>query len=373
MSLREIFCQDKALGVLQRAYGLGRMAHAYVFAGAEGVGKFKTAREWAKMLLCLEPVSEGDFADSCGSCESCRMFEADSHPDFGQVYKELLEFTKDGKGRTIPIDLPKAVIQEFLIDKVSVRPTLSPRKVFVVREGEKLNAASQNSLLKVLEEPPGYCCIILLCTRLEKLLPTTRSRCQTIRFGPISEGRIIEKLRELGIDEEQVAYWAGLAEGSLGRACLWAQLELGGAGLYETKRRVIESLCGFGYSESVGLAERLLTESKRITGVWVDLDKNTSKSDIGRRAQKTLVRFIISGLHDAMTLNLGHATQGITNFDQKGQIEALAGDYDGEIFAEKIADCYRALRQIESAVNEKLIFERLLLNVAGSGRIGSLG
>lgn len=373
MSLREIFCQDRALGVLQGAYGLDRMAHAYIFAGTEGVGKFKTAREWAKMLLCLEPVSEGDFADSCGSCESCRMFEADSHPDFHHVYKELLEYTKDGKGKTIPIDLPKAVIQEFLIDKVSVRPTLSPRKVFVVREGEKLNAASQNSLLKVLEEPPGYCCIILLCTRLEKLLPTTRSRCQTIRFGPIAQAKIMEKLRELGVEEKQVAYWAGLAEGSLGRACLWAQLELGGAGLYQTKKRLIESLSSFKYYESVALAEHLSTESKRIAGFWADADKKTSKSDIGRRAQKTVVRFIISGLHDAMALNLGHATQSITNFDQKGQIEALAGDYNGEILAEEIADCYRSLRQIESAVNEKLIFERLLLTLAGSGRIGSLG
>ncbi|GAH35818.1 unnamed protein product, partial [marine sediment metagenome] len=165
MSLKEIFCQGKAIGILQRAFSADKMPHAYIFAGAEGVGKFKTAREWAKLLLCKNPINEkienADFADSCGSsrplemgrgsCESCRLLEAGSHPDFNPVYKELIQFTKDGKDRKTPVDLPKDVIKEFLIEKVSTRPTLSERKVFIVSEAEKLNAASQNSLLKVLE------------------------------------------------------------------------------------------------------------------------------------------------------------------------------------------------------------------------------
>ena len=58
MSLKEIFCQDKAIAVLQRAYAADKSPHAYVFAGAEGVGKFKTAREWAKLLLCQKPATE---------------------------------------------------------------------------------------------------------------------------------------------------------------------------------------------------------------------------------------------------------------------------------------------------------------------------
>ena len=202
MSLKEIFCQDKAISILQRALAAGKTAHAYIFAGTEGVGKFKTASEWAKLLLCKNPVTEKtketEFADSCGSCESCRVFEAGSHPDFNNVYKELREFTENGKNKAPPVDLPIDVIREFLIDKVSARPTLSERKVFVVSEAERLNKHSQNALLKVLEEPPEYCCIILLCTRLEKLLPTTKSRCQIIRFVPVAEDRIIEKLKAAG-------------------------------------------------------------------------------------------------------------------------------------------------------------------------------
>lgn len=365
MSLKEIFCQDRAISILQRAFAAGKSAHAYIFAGPEGVGKFKTAREWAKMLLCKSPVTEDRFADSCGSCQSCRLFEAGSHPDFNPVYKELREFTQDGKGKATPVDLPVDVIREFLIGKVSTRPTLSARKVFVVSEAEKLNAFSQNALLKVLEEPPEYCCLILLCTRLERLLPTTKSRCQTIRFGPIAEERIIERLKEMGIKEIQSQYWARLARGSLGAACQWTQLELADLNLYETKKRLLIRLSTYKHADALKLAEWLLDESRKIAATWANLDESTSKTDINRRAQKTLVQIIISALHDTIKSNL-EGTKRIINFDQEEQIENLASRFGPEQSAEKIANCYRTLRQIESSVNEKLIFEQLLLSLAFS-------
>ena len=97
------------------------------------------------------------------------------------------------------------VIREFLIEGASKKPMLSKRKVFVVSEAEKLNNSSQNALLKVLEEPPVYCCIILLCTRLEKLLPTTKSRCRIIKFSRIDENIITDRLADLGLDEDLAA------------------------------------------------------------------------------------------------------------------------------------------------------------------------
>ncbi len=368
MSFKEIFCQDKAIDILQRAFSLGKWAHAYIFAGPEGVGKYKTACEWAKLLLCQNPVIENDFADNCGSCQACQLFEAGSHPDFNRIYKELREFTKDGKGKPPPVDLPIDVIREFLIEKVSTRPTLSQRKVFVVSEAERLNNASQNCLLKVMEEPPEYCSIILLCTRLEKLLPTTKSRSQIIRFGPIAEEQIIEKLLQIDIEKKQARYFARLAQGSLGSAYQWAELDLADANLYETKKELVNSLADYEIADALNLAQKLLEKSKEIAGVWINLDKATSKTDINRRAAKTLVRIIISALYDAMNLNITPAKEAI-NFDQKEQIKKLAGRFDAELSAEKISDCYEVLHWIESSVNEKLIFEKLLLNLAGSDRM----
>lgn len=368
MSFKEIFCQDRAIDILQRAFASDRWAHAYIFAGPEGVGKFKTANEWAKLLLCKKPIMEEDLTDSCGSCQSCRFFEAGSNPDFNLIYKELREFTEEGKGKPPPVDLPIDVIREFLIAKVSRKPTLSQRKVFVVSESEKLNTASQNCLLKVLEEPPGYCCIVLLCTRLEQLLPTTRSRCQIVRFGPIEEKRIIDKLRNMGIGNKQAKYFARLAQGSLGTACQWAELELSDADLYKTKTWLVDSLARYEFAEALNLAGALLVETKRMATIWVGIDKATSKTDTNRKAMRTVVRMMISVMQDVMKWNVTPAQETI-NFDQTEQIERLATRFDAEQAAEKISDGYRALRWVDSSVNEKLIFERFLLSFADSDRI----
>jgi DNA polymerase-3 subunit delta' len=365
MPFKEIFCQDKAITILQKAFASGRWAHAYIFAGPEGVGKFKTAHEWAKLLLCQNPTTENGLTNGCGSCQSCRLFEAGSHADFNHVYKELAEFTREGKGKKTPVDLPIDVIREFLIEKVSTKPILSQRKVFVANEAEKLNLASQNALLKVLEEPPTYCCIILLCTRLERLLPTTKSRCQIIRFGPIDKDRIIAKLKETGLEQNQAQYFARLSAGSLGTACQWAELELADANLYQTKKKLVSSLANYEFTDAVELAQEILEDSKRISAAWSNLDRTTSKTDINRKTQKTFIQIIISTLQDAMKLNVT-SEQAEINFDQKEQIKMLAAHFDAEKAAEKISDCYRMLRWIESGVNEKLIFEHLLLNLTSS-------
>ena len=374
MALNDVFCQEGAIWLLQRAFAAGRVPHAYIFAGPEGVGKFKTAAEWARLLLCRNPVVEkggpqtprgADWAESCGSCESCRALAADAHPDFNTVYKELIEFTKDGKGKKPPLDLPIDVIREFLIEKVATRPTLSDRKVFIVSEAEKLNISSQNSLLKVLEEPPKYCCIILLCTRMEQLLPTTKSRCQVVRFGPIDEEIILGKLKEMGIGQDQCRYFARLAQGSLGLAHQWTALELAEANLYQTKKEMVASVVGLEFADIPEYAEKLQAKSKKLAAAWATIEPSTSRTDINRKAAKSLVGIVISVLYDAMKLNVT-PNEPLINFDQKGLIESLAARLGPEPLAEKIADCYRMLRWIEAAVNERLIFEQLLFNLAGS-------
>jgi DNA polymerase-3 subunit delta' len=370
MSLKEIFGQDKAVDILQRAHAADKSPHAYIFAGPDGVGKFKTAREWAKMLLCQNPAVEKTngtaVVDSCGSCKSCTFLEAGSHPDFHHIYKELLKFTREGKKDATPVEMPIDVIREFLIEKVSTRPTLSARKVFVVSEAEKLNNESQNCLLKVLEEPPAYCSIILLCTRMENLLPTTKSRCRVVRFSPIHEDKIIELVKQMNLAPQAAQYFSRLAQGSLGAACQYARLELAGAELLQTKKQLLDMLSSLEYPDALDSAEWLLDQAKRVASVWADLEKNTSRADISRQAAKTIVSIIISALHDTITLNL-HLPQNLINSDQKDRIKIIAECLDPDLAAQQITLCYQALRWIEASVNEKLIFEHLLLNLAVCG------
>jgi len=367
MSLKDVFCQDRAIGLLQRGLAVDRPAHAYIFAGPEGVGKYRTARAWAKLLLCPEPHTKKDksgaFADSCGACESCTLLEAGSHPDYAHVYKELLEYTRDGKDKKTPLELPINVIREFLIEQVAIRPALSQRRVFVVSEAEKLNANSQNALLKVLEEPPSHCTIILLCTRLEQLLPTTKSRCQIVRFGPVEEDRIVAHLAQMGLGMKEAAFFARLAQGSLGLAAQWARLELEGVGLLEIKRGLVTSLADCQLNQALALAERVLENAKQIATGWANLDKATSKSDLTRRADKTLIQIILSALRD-VTMVHAAPERPLINADQAQPIARLAQRLEPEPALDAVTEGYEMLRWLEDNVNERLIFERLLLRLA---------
>jgi len=372
MNLTDIFCQGRAITSMQRAFAAGRQGHAYIFAGADGVGKFSTASAWAKMLLCHEKTvsegSEGVFYDSCGKCESCLIFEGGGHPDFQAIYKELLEFTKDGKGKTTPVDLPKAVINEFLIDKVASRPKMSDFSVYIVKESHRLNPASQNALLKVLEEPPGYCVMILLCNSIEKLLPTTRSRCQVVRFGEIDENIIVEKLVEMSVDPAEAKFWARFSELSLGTAMDWASVQVGENGIYGIKREIISALSVYRLGDSLDLAGKMSAASKQISEAFSAKNKNLSKTDLNRRAAKGVIRMVISAFSDVIRLGVGD-DDAMINFDQRAEIAAFAGRFSMDGAADKISKAYENLLWVDSSVNEKLIFEELLLNIAGCSTI----
>jgi DNA polymerase-3 subunit delta' len=275
MNLSDIFCQDKAVNTLRRAFETGRLAHAYIFDGIDGIGKYTTAKAFAKLLLCQSPekeiassssIAKDDagllaMTDSCGKCESCRMMDADNHPDFHHIYKELVQFSSDsGNRKKQPIDLPIDVIREFLLEKIQMKPNLSTSKVFVISESEKLNAASQNALLKVLEEPPNKSFIILLCSKLDNLLPTTKSRSQIIHFGPLNEEKIIEKLPQ--INKTEAKYLARLTNGSLGQTELLTKLE---PSFYDIKKEFINKFCKFQIGDVVDFAQWINTSAGQLT------------------------------------------------------------------------------------------------------------
>ena len=379
MGLKEIFCQDRAIGTLQRAMAAGRVPHAYIFAGPEGVGKFTTAKEWAKLLLCESsnqhghPLSVlGALAmppnsvpyDSCGKCQSCLKFEAGAHPDFQRVYKELLQFTKKGKDKTTPVDLPISVINEFLVDKVGSRPTLSQRSVFVVEEAQRLNKESQNAMLKTLEEPPPYCSIILLCTRLEDLLPTTQSRCQIVTFGTIYEELIIKTLMgKIPMPREEAQYWARFSQGSLGVAMQWSAVKLDEGSVFAIKKQLVEKFVRYETGDAVQFGDWLGQQAKEIAEGWEKVQKDTSTKDIGRRATNGVLAMLAAVLNDVMKLNVG-MKERLINEDQRRYVEQLAKKYDAEAAAAGIAAIYKSMEWLEASVNEKLIFEELLLNLA---------
>ncbi|MBN1816078.1 MAG: hypothetical protein JW828_01880 [Sedimentisphaerales bacterium] len=370
MRLKDIFCQDQVIERLQRAYAASKMAHAYIFAGPDGVGRRSTARAWAKMLLCRDrqkqKIGDCPHFDSCGRCESCRIFEGGGHPDFKEVYKELRPYTVDDKGKEAKQDLPISVIREFLIDKVAARPILGESVVFLVHEAERLNVNSQNALLKVLEEPPRHCVIILLCTRPEMLLPTTLSRCQLLRFGPIEEDIIVNRLAEQGIGKVEATFWARFCEGSLGQAIQWIALKLKEGACYSLKTELIRRLAQFRLADAVDLAEWMVERAKDLGQAIQAVDEKVGKTDSNRRAQKGVLRMALCAFKDAMRLSAG-IDGGLVNADQKDSIAQIADRNTPEILAEWVVGLDKSMRWVDDSVNEKLIFEEFLLDCAGCG------
>ena len=198
-----------------RALGRGRLASGLLLAGPAGVGKRLFAGKLAACLLCVE-VPEGEL-DACGSCPSCVAAAAGTHPDLHRVA------VPEGK-REIPLSAFVGDKEERgtagLCYDLSRRPLLSSRRVAVLEDCEKWTTEAANAFLKTLEEPPGRSVLILLSDRPESLLPTIRSRVQSVRFGPLPDADVAALLLETGVaaDDAAAARLAKLARGSLDAA-----------------------------------------------------------------------------------------------------------------------------------------------------------
>ncbi|MCK5269992.1 MAG: AAA family ATPase, partial [Sedimentisphaerales bacterium] len=256
MSILDCQGQQNAVLRLQRALRGQRVPHSYIFHGPEGVGKSLLARQWAKLLLCPQPIRSNEIDDCCDQCHDCRMVEADTHPDLHIINRDLARFTKQKRTRQL-VNLPIDVIREFVIKPAGVVPNRGRARVFIIEESETMNPASQNALLKTLEEPPPETFLILITSQPEKFLPTVRSRCQSVRFGPLPYAFISEKLAAAGIPAEQVQYWADFCNGRLGPALELAQLNL-----YEKKCQLIEQLANLNYYSALDVAAWIVDQAK---------------------------------------------------------------------------------------------------------------
>src|SRR4051812_26017693 len=213
-----ILGQPEAIDSLRRAYLADRLPHGLIFAGPVGVGKATTARALAHVFLCERPTDD----QPCGACESCRVFAAGNHPDYHVIVKEHIRY-HDRTGKSKGIDLSIHVLRPELIEPAGRKPVMGRGKVFVVEQAETMNPQAQNSLLKTLEEPAGRSLIVLLTDQPNALLPTIRSRRQTVRFAALDPDVVARGLAGGGIDKAMAARAAALAGGSLGTALKWIE------------------------------------------------------------------------------------------------------------------------------------------------------
>jgi DNA polymerase-3 subunit delta' len=212
MRLADLLGQDTARTALLRAIERGHLAHAYLFDGPAGVGKRGAAHGLAMALNCATAPGTG-----CGTCEICRRIDAGLHPD-------VPTFGPTGPGGQIVMDAAQAILA-----LARARPHEAAARVIVIDDADAMNPSAANCLLKTLEEPLARNHLVLCSSAPDRLLPTIRSRTQSVHFRPLPVAELKELARRHDIPAARAEIAAALADGSAARLFAAAAEDDGGA------------------------------------------------------------------------------------------------------------------------------------------------
>jgi DNA polymerase-3 subunit delta' len=277
--LATVLAQPTAVGTLRRALAHGRVHHAYLFDGPDGVGKERAAFGLAQALVCERRV-DGD-SDACGQCHACaravpRAIAASTsatspraerdathtrplHPDVVVLERGLYEPGAIGRRTPETQEISIDQVRTLVLARAAFGPHEGRAKVFVVRRAEELSTAAANALLKTLEEPGARTHFVLLSATPDVLLPTIRSRTQRVRFGALPDAIVAELLAARGVDHAGAAEIARLASGSMAAAAVLSDPEASA----QREAFVTRALAALDANDASGAYE-LAEEAKKV-------------------------------------------------------------------------------------------------------------
>ena len=304
MTWQDIQGHDRVVEQFRRALRNGRLASSFLFVGPPGIGKCRFALKLAQALLCETAAEER--MEPCGTCPACQQVAAQTHPD--------LEVVSKPRDRSFfPIELfigdRAHRMREGLCHNIGLKPFRGGRKIAVIDDADFLNQEGANCLLKTLEEPPPKSTIILIGSSEQKQLPTIRSRCQIVRFQPLSQEIVAELLvrHQLVGDRQQAARLAALSGGSLETALQLADEHLG-----EMREMLLSELSKPNW-DAVALS-KVVGQCVEDAGKEAPLRRNRLNQLIGFAAEfyRQLMRSF-SGLAAEGDEPLGHAVAAAGN------------------------------------------------------------
>lgn len=222
--MTSLFGHQTEIAAFSDAIGSGRMHHAWLLTGPQGVGKARFAD-----MAALRYLAEGMGPVSAPGIEvpaehpAARYIAAGSHPDFQRLERIFRDKTND-YARNINIEQVRGLQGLF-----ATTPSFSTRRAIVIDSIDDLERGAANALLKNLEEPPTDSLFLLVSHAPGRLLPTIRSRCRVLRFGPLADTVVARIVRETLDDAEpdEVDALVKAGEGSPGRALGYAGLDIG--------------------------------------------------------------------------------------------------------------------------------------------------
>ena len=338
MSFDDILGQERPKRILTRALAENKLPHAYLFYGAEGLGRFKTALTLAQALLCRE--SEGD---SCGACSACKRVAKENHPDVIVVRPES---RKGAKEWIIDPDLGTIRIEQIREFQrwIAVRAFEGGWKVGIFEGADKMNQAASNALLKTLEEPPPASLLILVSPTRTQLLPTIVSRCQPVHFGPLPQEDLEAFLSERReFPKEGLSLVSALSGGSPGKA-----LQMDPQWVTEVRREWIDRLQAFLASGT--------------EGALMDFAEDLSKS--GHLLE--VLDMYESWYRDLLVCRI-NIPERIINRDYMEEISEASAEQDPTATIARIDSIRQARRDVLGPynLNKQSLMEGLLLKLSG--------
>lgn len=344
----DIIGNESAKHLLERLVSRDRLPQSLLFTGRSGVGKKLFAIEIAQALVCTTPKA-GLPCRKCPACvrassfvlpragkpEEHKKVAFSGHPDVGMIVPY---------NNTILIDAIRDLERE-----ANFRPFEARARLFIIDDAEKLSSVKDNAanaLLKTLEEPSETTHIILITARPLLLLSTIRSRCQSVRFGPIAKERIVDHLtNELKYPSEDAALVAGLSQGSLGRA-LNTDLEKF-RDLRKQMLDVVTRCCRRDSFAALMRTSEAITDPKARDWYGESLD-----------ILQTLI-------HDIWSIGK-RVNASIVNFDLRQELGELAEEADAKRLTLWLEEIESLRENLNFNLNRKLATDALFMTMAGS-------
>jgi len=317
MPLKDVRGQERAVDILKSSVAQNRVAHAYLFLGPEGVGKLKTALEFSKFLNCQDNQEEG-----CGSCPSCIKIEKQIHPD-------IFVITKEESKAQLSI---KKIRQ--LQRRLSLKAFEAEYKVAIIADAEDMTEEAANSLLKMLEEPGADTVFILIASSEKRLADTIVSRCQIIRFRPLTKDEVTEILtKDFSIDKDEAKFLSTVSNANVEKALFLKERDA-----IVWKNDIIDRFL---------LSDALLKK-----------DRSSIMTD--KREQQLEAMDVLLGFYrDLLIFKITSESSLVINIDRIDKITDMAVHLDIGRIEASIGEITKTKRLLESNVNSKLAITAL--------------
>lgn len=334
MKLSDIIGHNEQVEHLIKAYRSDRLAHAYLFYGPDGIGKKSVARALAQYIFCENkdlPAESGQKrdhdSDSCSHCAPCRKISADNHPDLIAILPEK---------SVIKIDMIRELQHKLNFGKYDAK-----YKFCIIDEADKIRVEAANALLKTLEEPAKDTVIILVTAKINTLLPTIISRCQKVRFNPISVGEIKgELIRRYAVDSDEAEIIAAFSQGS------FAKISLDNfSDIIELRRSLVKKIKEVSLSNLSGI---------------INYSSEISNSD--KEYLVETIEIIKTFYRDASMIKSG-MTDYLINKDIVNDINRIALSMTHSELFEKVNIMSQIQSSLMANVNKKLALESMLIEL----------